>query len=184
MTWLLRADTALFTFFNARLTSSVLDVVMPFISDKSHFILLGLLLIVLIIYKDKKAGLRTLIVASMAVILSDFLAAQIKDLVSRIRPCHALTQVNLLVGCGGSYSFPSGHAANIFTAMVFLSLRYKKYSPLFLAIAVAVAYSRVYVGVHYPLDVLGGAMLGTLTAFGFDWIDRKGLKIIKKAIKH
>lgn len=62
---------------------------------------------------------------------------------------------------------PSGHATNIFAAMVFLTARYKKFFPLFLAIAFTVAYSRVYVGVHYPLDVMAGAMLGAVLALLF-----------------
>ncbi len=184
MAWLSGIDRALFTLINGRLTSSLLDVIMPFITDKSHFIAFGAVAILLIILRGKKREIRALIIVAVVVLVSDFMAAHLKVLFGRIRPCHALTGVKLLVGCGGSYSFPSGHATNIFAAMVFLSLRYKKYRPFFIAVAVAVAYSRVYVGVHYPLDVLGGAILGTFVALAINWVDKKGLHSIKKAIKH
>jgi len=184
MAWLYAIDSALFTLINGTLTSSILDVVMPFITDKSHFITLGVVAILLILLRGKKKEIRALIIIAIVVLVSDFMAAHLKDIFGRIRPCHALTGVRLLAGCGGSYSFPSGHATNIFAAMVFLSIRYKKYWPFFLTVAVAVAYSRVYVGVHYPFDVLGGAVLGTLVAIGINQADKKGLKTIKKAIKH
>ncbi len=184
MAWLLRFDRSLFTLLNGRLTSPVLDAVMPFITDKSHFIGIGIIFILLVLLRGKKSEIRTLILVAITVMLSDYAAVLLKELFGRIRPCHALTGVRLLVGCGGSYSFPSGHATNIFSSMVLLSLRYKKYRPFFIAIAVAIAYSRVYVGVHYPLDVLGGALLGALVALAFDWADRKGLHALKKAIKH
>jgi len=184
MAWILRLDTALFTLLNGSLTSSALDVIMPFITDKSHFIALGAVLILLILLRGKKKEIRALIIVAVIILVSDFMAAHLKDVFGRIRPCHALTGVRLLAGCGGSYSFPSGHATNIFAAMVFLSLRYKKYWPFFIAVAVAIAYSRVYVGVHYPLDVLGGAILGSLVALSLNWLDKKGLHAIKKAIKH
>jgi len=184
MAWILRLDTGLFTLLNGTLSSSVLDVIMPFITDKSHFIALGAVLILLILLRGKKKEIRALIIVAIIILVSDFMAAHLKDVFGRIRPCHALAGVRLLAGCGGSYSFPSGHATNIFAAMVFLSLRYKKYWPFFIAVAIAIAYSRVYVGVHYPLDVLGGAILGSLVALGINWLDKKGLHTIKKALKH
>jgi len=183
MAWLLRLDSSLFTLLNNGLTSSILDVVMPFITDKSHFIGMGVIIIVIVLVRGKKKDIRTLILVAITVLLSDYVAVVFKEIFARIRPCHVLTEVRLLVGCGGSYSFPSGHATNIFSSMVLLSLRYKKYMPFFLAVAVAVSYSRVYVGVHYPLDVLGGAVLGTSVAFIFNWADKKGPRAIKKAIK-
>jgi len=183
MGWAATLDRALFRALNSGLTSGVLDVLMPFITDKSHFIALGVVVIAIVLIRRKKSDLRALVFVAITVLVSDFVATRLKDLFARVRPCHALEGVRLLVGCGGSYSFPSGHATNIFAAMVFLSLRYKKYAPLFIAVAVAVAYSRVYVGVHYPLDVLGGAVLGTFFGFIFFEAERKGLRAVKKAVK-
>ena len=84
----------------------------------------------------------------------------IKPWVGRIRPCNVLSGVNLLVGCSQSPSFPSSHAVNIFSSCLLLSYFYKKLTIFFLTIAFLVSYSRIYVGVHYPLDVLGGTVLG------------------------
>jgi len=176
-------DTTLFRAINSGLTSPVLDVLMPFITDKSHFIALGVVIIVIVLLRGRKSDLRALVFVAITVLVSDFIAMELKLVFARVRPCHALEGVRLLAGCGGSYSFPSGHATNIFAAMVFLSLRYRKYSPLFLIIAAAVAYSRVYVGVHYPLDVLGGAALGSSFGFLFYELDKKGVHALKKAMK-
>ncbi len=183
MGWLAGLDEGLFRALNKGLTSSFLDVFMPFITDKSHFIALGVVVIVIVIIRGKGSDIRALVFVGLTVLVSDFVAMHLKEVFARVRPCHALAGVRLLVGCGGSYSFPSGHATNIFAAMVFLSLRYKKYAPLFIAVAVAVAYSRVYVGVHYPLDVVGGAVLGTFFGFFFYHVEKKGLHGLKKAIK-
>ncbi len=184
MSWFSRVDTALFMLINNTLSSYVLDVIMPFITDKSHLIIPAVILIILVIIRHKSAEIRTVIVLILTILMTDFTASVLKDIVMRVRPCHAIDGVHLLTGCGGSYSFPSNHAANITAAMVFLSLRYRKYTPLFLFFAAAVSYSRVYVGVHYPIDVIGGALLGTLLALIFHLIDKKGLKTLKKALKH
>ncbi|MFQ5353574.1 MAG: phosphatase PAP2 family protein [Thermodesulfobacteriota bacterium] len=184
MKWLQGLDTAVFFFINDTLSSSVLDVVMPFITDKSHFIAIGIIVLILIIIKGKQAHRRTILLVAITVIISDFAAAGLKVAFGRVRPCHVLDGVNLLAGCGGSYSFPSGHATNITAAMVMLSLRHRKYTPLFLFAAAAVAYSRVYVGVHYPLDILGGAVLGAVIAFALYFAEKDGLKAVKEAVKH
>jgi len=168
---------------NNTLSSSVLDVIMPFITDKSHLIIPVAILCILVVVRHKSSEIRTVIVLIITILLTDLMASVLKDIFMRIRPCHAIEGVRVLTGCGGSYSFPSNHAANITAAMAFISLRYKKYTIFFLSFAAAVSYSRVYVGVHYPLDVLGGAILGALIALIFHLIDKKGLKILKKVIK-
>ncbi|MBI5888719.1 MAG: phosphatase PAP2 family protein [Deltaproteobacteria bacterium] len=151
----------------------VLDVVMPFITNKGNFYGVIIFAVAVILIKERKRGAQGLALLIMAVLLSDFIANLLKHAVGRIRPCNAFDGVRLLVGCTESFSFPSGHAATIFTAMVFLSVRYRRYAPAFMAMAVSVAYSRVYVGVHYPLDTVGGALLGASVAFVFAEADRR-----------
>ena len=80
------------------------------------------------------------------------------------RPCNALSDVRLLVGCTKSFSFPSGHATNAFAVATYLSYNYRRYFPCFFFMAVIIAYSRIYVGVHYPLDVASGALVGGIGA--------------------
>ncbi|HKJ87416.1 MAG TPA: phosphatase PAP2 family protein, partial [Gammaproteobacteria bacterium] len=101
------------------------------------------------------------------------LSGVVKDLVARPRPCDALEGVRMLVGCGGAFSFPSAHASNIFAAMVPLAVRVKRAWPAFIALAFTVAYSRVYVGAHYPSDVLAGTVLGTAVAVGFLLLEKR-----------
>ncbi len=150
----------------------MLDAYMPFVSDKSNFYAVILLGALIMLASGWKKGLRSFIVLAIAVAASDLSGGLIKNLLMRARPCHALEGVRLFSACGKAYSFPSGHAMNIFAAMVFLTTRYRRFWPLFMFIALSVSYSRVYVGVHYPLDVLGGATLGAAIAYLFFLADK------------
>ena len=88
-----------------------------------------------------------------------------KPLFGRIRPCYELGDIRLLVGCGGRFSFPSNHAANAFSIACVVVYFYRKYAALLITSAVLISLSRIYLGRHYPSDVLGGAVLGILTAW-------------------
>ncbi len=164
MDYILQLDKSLFYILNTRLTTFFLDFFMPFITTKANFvnvtIIAWLTIFALGRWKDRKA----LIIVVAAVLLSDLAADVMKNLTHRIRPCNALADVNILAGCTDSFSFPSGHATNAFATAVYLSYIYRRYSPVFLCIAVLVAYSRIYVGAHYPLDVTGGALVGSVGA--------------------
>jgi undecaprenyl-diphosphatase len=107
---------------------------------------------------------NVLILTVAAVYLADAAAGLLKALVDRPRPFVRYPEPKILVPRPHDASFPSGHAATSFAAATILSFAFPKAAPAFLVLAAAVAYSRVYVGVHYPLDVLGGAALGALVA--------------------
>ena len=161
-------DRALFYLANTSFTTVFLDFFMPFITTKSNFIEVAFFLWAMFMIMGTWKTRKVLLLLFLVVTISDYLSSSIlKEYFQRIRPCTELEGVRLLVGCGGSYSFPSSHSTNIFAAMVWLSLHYRRLTPLFLTIAVLVAYSRIYVGVHYPLDVVGGACLGTSVALLF-----------------
>jgi undecaprenyl-diphosphatase len=101
----------------------------------------------------------------LAIGASDVIGARLlKPGIGRVRPCYELQNVRLLVSCGGRHSFPSNHAANAFAAAVTLSFFYRRYSRYFFSMALLVGLSRIFVGVHYPGDVLGGFILGSLCA--------------------
>lgn len=140
-----------------------LNKTMLFITNPQNFFL-GIGVAVLFIWA--KFGLRGkfLIFCSLSsILLSDPLSSRVlKALVHRIRPCHLVETPNLLTGCSDSFSFPSSHAVNIFAEATVLSLIYPKTAPFAYTFAALVGYSRVYVGVHYPFDVIGGAAIGIL----------------------
>ncbi len=100
----------------------------------------------------------------IAVALADWSSIVIKALVGRDRPPLRYPEPKALVPVPHDASFPSGHAATRFAAATMLSLAFPRFAPGLLLLAAAVAFSRVYVGVHYPLDVIGGAALGALIA--------------------
>lgn len=105
-----------------------------------------------------------LVLTFVAVALADWTSMAIKALVHRPRPPLRYPEPKTLVPLPHDGSFPSGHAATSFAAATILSFAFPAYAPALLILAAAVAFSRVYVGVHYPLDVIGGAALGVLVA--------------------
>jgi undecaprenyl-diphosphatase len=97
---------------------------------------------------------------------SDGAAHGLKILVQRVRPSHVLPNVHILQNYrGGLYGFPSNHAANSFALAAVLGYVWRKWRWRLLSLAGLIGYSRVYLGVHYPGDVLGGAILGSLIAW-------------------
>jgi undecaprenyl-diphosphatase len=154
-------DTGLFYLLNTTLTASFLDVVMSLVSTKGLLVGVGVLAGALSFVLGGKAMKWTLVLGAVVFFISDVTVLVLKELFTRIRPCHALEGVRVLAECGSSYSFPSRHAVDMFAVMVLFGARYLNYAPAFLSAAFIVAWSRVYVGVHYPLDVVAGALLGS-----------------------
>jgi undecaprenyl-diphosphatase len=147
---------------------------MPILSDFHLWRWPLLALVAAVIVFGKRQARITILLALVAVALSDHISsALLKPLVGRLRPSHALEGVHLLAGRGGRYGFPSSHAANIFSAWAILALRHPRLKYSLLAIPLAVAYSRIYVGLHYPLDVIAGAFLGLAIAMGLVALGRE-----------
>jgi undecaprenyl-diphosphatase len=100
----------------------------------------------------------------IAIALADWSSMGLKSLIDRPRPPLRYPEPKTLVPLPHDASFPSGHASTSFAAATMLSLSFPRFAPYLYVLAVAIAFSRVYVGVHYPLDVVGGAGLGVLVA--------------------
>ncbi len=154
-------DTSFFFFINRNLQNSVFDSLMPFVTAKSipdFYASLSL-----VFFKDRKNALIALVLALLSVLISDWSANVLKHYFERIRPCNALDGVRVLVGCTRSFSMPSNHAVNAFAFITpFYILIKNRMRYALIAVAILVGFSRVYVGVHYPSDVLAGALLGIL----------------------
>jgi undecaprenyl-diphosphatase len=158
-------DKQLFIFLNSA-HSPFWDQVMFFLSRIQVWIPLYLAILVYLGFTYRKKFLVIVLVIAVAVTLTDQFSVLLKNSVMRLRPCHDPSLqgiVHLVRGaCGGTYSFVSSHAANCFgVAVLTLLLIRKAWFTAFIIIwAAAVSYSRIYLGVHFPGDVLAGACLG------------------------
>lgn len=167
-------DETFFVLINSKLATPLTDILMPALTNKGYLLILPYLALLLHKAHKTSAGLvkcyiATLLLAGVAIALSDTTGMLLKNLIQRPRPCLTL-DTHLLVGCSSSGSMPSNHSANAFAYAVTLALfarELKKHYLLIiypLCLAVLVAVSRVFVGVHYPSDVIVGALIGSIYA--------------------
>ena len=166
MSGLSALDTWTFHLINRSLQNPLFDLIMPILSTKRYFLLPAAVLILMLVVRGGHRMWALLAVALLAVVLSDQGTNLIKNAFHRTRPCHVFLDVHLLTGCTGSFSLPSNHASNMFAlaAVGWFGLRRWRWALLLLAMGVA--YSRVYVGAHYPADVLAGALWGGTVGWG------------------
>lgn len=173
MTTLLELDQEIFFFINHDLQNIFMDWLMPYWRSKYTWIPLYLALAVFMVYRFRRKGLIWLLFLVATVAVADTTSSQlIKKNVERVRPCNdeqIKAEVHLLVRCGGGYSFTSSHATNHFAVASFifftLGLVYRKWRWIWWLWAASIALGQVYVGVHYPLDITVGGLIGTLIGF-------------------
>lgn len=171
MQWLQDSDVSVFRFINGKLANSIFDQVMPFLSGNVCFYPALIVLAGFVIWKYRARGILFLLLLALAVGLTDGAVCRtIKHAVGRDRPFAALPDVRCLLGQGGSGSMPSSHAANWFAATMVAFVFYRRSLWIMLPLAAAVSFSRVYCGVHYPSDVIAGAILGAGTAAATLWL--------------
>jgi undecaprenyl-diphosphatase len=167
-------DRALFFLLNEKGQNFFFDWFMPFMTNLHNFVYVLLALAVWIFWSRGKAGLVFLVFVGLTLTITDqFSSHVLKNWIGRIRPCQVLPAVHMLTDCNTSFSFPSSHAVNIFASAFFLARLWPKLFWLIYGIAAVVGYSRIYIGIHYPGDVLGGAGIGILIAWPMYWLQEK-----------
>jgi undecaprenyl-diphosphatase len=163
---ILQWDKVLFLFFNRDIANPVFDVFFKTITNAKFWIIPGVAAALFFLKTEKKRALPVLLLSVVTVCLTDQLAASfIKPFVHRLRPCNLTALVEggrFLLGNNPHYSFPSNHAMNMFGQATLLSFFYPRHRIWFFLFAATIAFSRVYVGLHYPLDVFAGAVFGVV----------------------
>lgn len=169
-------DQSLFDFINQTLANPVLDALLPVYREKTTWIPLYLVMVVLLyrVYGWKRTLWLLLCIAGTLAVADQLAATLLKPWIGRLRPCAepaVADHARILVGCGGKFGFPSNHAVNHFALAMILSLTWlrdhaRAWRILVFAWAATIALAQVYVGKHYPGDVLAGAILGSLLAWG------------------
>lgn len=154
------------------MANSFFDVLMPFVRIPYIWAPVYMFLLVWMWVNHRYKGLFWCFCFFMTFVFCDYISASlIKNLIQRLRPCNDESLrylIRQIVKCGSGYSFPSSHATNHFGLSFFIIFTLKKYSkwiyPLAFFWALLICFAQVYVGVHYPFDILGGAVLGILIA--------------------
>ncbi len=166
-------DCSVLLFLNRTLANPFFDFIMPYITEEDYWrIPIGVVWFALVIFGGKKGRITALLVVVILTLSDQLSSAVIKPWVNRVRPCFVVEGVRLLIDQSGSPSFPSSHAANMAAMATLFSVKYRRYTAVFISIAGLVAYSRIYVGVHYPSDLLGGALVGVLCAAAVLGVER------------
>jgi undecaprenyl-diphosphatase len=171
-------DTQLLLLINTGLADPGLDAGMIWLSNRGYLLFLPYLFFLLIKGRSGRAGADgsflkraffIVLISISSFFMADALADLLKPVFERVRPCQAVQGLRLLVRCPHSFSMPSGHAISSFAAAAALFYLPRHFVPILarsypLMLAAAVALSRVYLGVHYPSDVIVGALLGSMVA--------------------
>jgi undecaprenyl-diphosphatase len=159
-------DTNLFYMINGVAGHwSWLDEFMRLISRPGTFLIPGLVALYFWCRVEGRKTLMKALLLAALVVTVDASGFAVKQLTARPRPCHVLPRVTKVTGCGRAFGFPSNHAVNTAASAMFFQMLYPGISVVAWPIVVLIGFSRVYVGAHYPSDVLGGWLIGVVGAW-------------------
>jgi len=188
-------DIDIFYFINQGCRNALFDMIMPVASRLKYFII-PIILCWLFLITKKNLKYRMIAIMILVMIgVADWTNYRIRLAINRPRPYHSLSAVRRNVSSawqvtpvlskkiyGKSFSFPSSHAVNTFAAAFFLSYYFRSLIPFVYFLAFIISLSRIYVGDHFPFDVIAGSLLGTFWAALFVWINNRAIQWVKKKI--
>lgn len=154
-------DLSIFYFINHTLSNPIFDKLFPYITNVKHWFIAYIILWGILFFKGGRLGKIASIGIILLIATSDQISSNfLKHYFERIRPCNFLEDANLLIHSTKSFSFPSSHAVNNFAVAFYIYKLYPKLKWIVFVVAALMAFSRPYVGVHYPSDILIGSIIG------------------------
>jgi undecaprenyl-diphosphatase len=178
-------DVSILYFFNHTLSSGFLNKFFSIITNVNNWYIAYFILLGISFFKGGKKGKIAAVGVLILIIFSDQISHKVlKEIFLRARPCMTLNDIITPLGCDGNYSFPSNHALNNFAAAFFFYRFFPNLKWLLFGTASLVAVSRIYLGLHYPSDVICGAALGCLFGYLFSLAAVKTDEFIKNKTKN
>lgn len=174
---LINFDTWLLLKLNVGVANGFFDWLMPIVTNIKNFRIPVAAGLVALAFFGGGKGRGAILLAIVTLAITDQMASHvIKPWIGRLRPCHVVEGVRVIAGCGNTLSFPSGHATSSMAAAILFGRLYRRWLWPALGLSLLISYSRVYIGVHYPADIVAGWLLGGSIAWGMVRFYNKALQ--------